>query len=272
VFNFGEIETIPLPDGKVYFGLYAIFLKEAICGQLQYGRNTYDYEEGTLVFMSPGQVMGIKSDPDYQPKGYALIFHPDLIKGTSLAKAINSYSFFSYEMNEALHLSDRERKIIVEIFEKIDYELDQSIDKHSKTLISSNIELLLNYCTRFYDRQFITRENLNRGIVSDFENLMNDYFHSTKPQELGLPSVGWFAHKLNLSANYLGDLMKKETGKSAQELIQLKLIDIAKEKIFDTGKSVSEIAYELGFKYPQHFSRMFKKRIGYTPNEYRLMN
>lgn len=153
---------------------------------------------------------------------------------------------------------------------KIGYELEQSIDNHSKRLIASNIELLLNYCVRFYERQFITRENVHQGILESFENLLNEYFNSDKPQNLGLPSVSYFAEELHLSPNYFGDLIKKETGQSAQEYIQTKVIDLAKEKIFDHSKSVSQIAYELGFKYPQHFTRLFKQRVGQPPNEYRL--
>jgi AraC-like DNA-binding protein len=262
----------PLPSGNFSFGFYAIFLKGVNCGQLQYGRNNYDYEEGTLVFMGPGQVVGIKSQKDYNPKGFALLFHPEFIKGTPLAANIHRYNFFSYELNEALHVSEKEQQIIKELFLKIDYELDQNIDKHSKTIVANNIELLLNYCERFYDRQFITRENLNKGILSNFEKLLNEYFHSENPRKLGLPSVAYFADELNLSSNYFGDLIKKETGKSAMDHIHLKLIDISKEKIFEADKSISQIAYELGFKYPQHFNRMFKKETGITPSEYRSMN
>ncbi len=261
-----------LPNGKIYFGFYAVFLKEVKCGELKYGRNTYDYEEGTLVFIGPGQVLGVKNEENYQPKGWTLIFHPDLIRGTTLGNKMKEYSFFSYDLNEALHLSEKEREIIKEILSKIDFELRNSIDKHSKTLINNNIELLLNYCTRFYDRQFITRENINKGILERFEKSLDTYFMSEKPQTMGLPFVGYFADEFNLSANYFGDLVKKETGKSAQEHIQLKLMEIAKEKIYDTTKNVNEIAYELGFKYPQHFSRMFKKSTGLSPNEFRNLN
>jgi len=263
----------PRQGMKMYFGFYTIFLKEVKCGDMQYGRHTYDYQEGTLVFLAPGQTAGINSNGvTYQPKGYALVFHPELIHGSALGRHIQDYSFFGYQSNEALHLSERERKIVLDCFEKIEYELEHLIDKHSKKLIVSNIELFLNYCTRFYDRQFITRDNAHRGILERFENLLNDYFQADKPQTLGLPSVAHFAQELNLSASYFGDLIKKETGKTAQEYIQWKTIDIAKERIFDADKSVSEIAYELGFKYPQHFIRLFKQRVGQTPNEYRSMN
>jgi AraC-like DNA-binding protein len=250
-----------------------VFLKEIKCGDLQYGCNYYDYEEGTLVFVGPGQVIGVENNGElYQPKGQALAFHPDLLRGTSLGRHIRDYTFFSYEVHEALHLSESERKIVFDCYSKIRYELERGIDKHSKILIVSNIELLLNYCVRFYDRQFITRDNVNRGILQKFEELLNEYFISEKPKDIGLPSVSHCADQLNLSANYFGDLIKKETGKSAHEYIQLKTMDVAKEKIFDTSKSVSEIAYELGFKYPQHFSRSFKQHTGITPNEYRMLN
>jgi AraC-like DNA-binding protein len=254
------------------FGFYTVFLKDIKCGDLRYGCNYYDYEEGTLVFIAPGQVIGENKEELYQPKGYVLVFHPDLIHGTSLGRHINDYTFFSYEIHEALHLSEKERQIILDCFSKIGFELEHAVDKHSKRLIVSNIELFLNYCVRFYDRQFITRDNENKGILERFENLLNDYFASDKPQTLGLPSVGYCAGELHLSANYFGDLIKKETGKTAQEYIQTKLINIAKEKIFEPGKAVSEIAYELGFKYPQHFTRLFKQRVGQTPNEYRAVN
>lgn len=201
-----------------------------------------------------------------------MIFHADLLLGTSLGQHMSDYTFFGYQSHEALHLSERERKIILDCFAKIKYELEQSVDKHSKRLVVSNIELLLNYCVRFYDRQFITRDNVHQGILEKFEQLMNDYFQSDKPQTTGLPSVAWCADELSLSPNYFGDLVKKETGQSAQEYIQNKVIAIAKQKIFDPDKTVNEIAYELGFKYPQHFSRFFKERVGQSPNQYRMLH
>jgi AraC family transcriptional regulator, transcriptional activator of pobA len=255
---------------KSYFGFYAVLLKDVKCGDLRYGKNLYDYQEGTIVFIGPGQIVGVEtSDEIYQPKGHGLVFHPDLIKGTSLGKHIDQYSFFSYQVNEALHVSDRERQLVLDCFSKIKLELGHPVDKHSKTLITTNIELLLNYCVRFYDRQFITRDNVNKGFLEKFETLLNDFFASDKPQEVGLPSVAYCAAELNLSANYFGDLIKKETGKTAHEFIQLKLIDVAKERMFDSTKSISEIAYALGFKYPQHFARVFKQRVGLSPQEYR---
>lgn len=266
-------KAAPRQGSRMYFGFYTIFLKDVKCGDLVYGRNTYDYQEGTLVFLAPGQVAGVNSNGEtYQPKGYALIFHPDLLHGTALGRHIQGYTFFSYQWNEALHLSERERKMVLDCFSKIEYELEHAIDKHSKRLIVSNIELFLNYCTRFYDRQFITRDNVHKGVLERFENLLNGYFQANKPQTMGLPSVAWCASELNLSPNYFGDLVKKETGRTAQEYLQSKIIEVSKEKIFDHSKSLSEIAYELGFKYPQHFTRLFKQRVGMSPNEYRMLN
>lgn len=263
----------PMVAQTLNFGLYAIYLKELKCGELRYGRNNYDYQEGTLVFIAPGQVVGVQPSVEtIEPKGWGLVFDPELIKGTALGKHIADYSFFSYDVNEALHLSEKERQLVMDCFGKIQYELQQSIDKHSKTLITSNIELFLNYCIRFYDRQFITRDNTHKGMLQRFEELLNNYYTSDKSKTLGLPSVAYCASELNLSANYFGDLIKKETGKSAQEYIQSKVIDVAKERIFDPEKSISEVAYELGFKYPQHFTRVFKQRTGLSPNDYRNLN
>jgi AraC family transcriptional regulator, transcriptional activator of pobA len=263
----------PRSGSRMYFGFYTIFLKDVKCGDLVYGRATYDYQEGTLVFLAPGQVAGINSNGEiYQPKGYALVFHADLIHGTTLGRHINNYSFFSYETREALHISERERQIVLDCFSKIEYELQHAIDKHSKKLIASNIELFLDYCQRFYDRQFITREHIHKGILERFELLLNEYFTSDNTQTIGLPSVSWCAEELNLSSNYFGDLIKKETGKTAQEFIQAKIIDLAKEKMFDPNKSISQIAMDLGFKYPAHFTRFFKQKVGHTPNEYRALN
>jgi AraC-like DNA-binding protein len=265
-------KAAPRSHDRRRFGFYTIFFKKIKCGNLRYGCNYYDYEEGTLVFLGPGQVVGIESEEVFQPAGTALVFHPDFIRGTPLGKHIQDYTFFSYETHEALHLSEAERQVIFDCLAKIETELRHPIDKHSKILIVTNIELLLNYCTRFYDRQFITREGANKGTVERFEELLNAYFDSYKPQQNGLPSVAWCADQLNLSPNYFGDLIKKETGRSALDYIQAKVMDMAKEKIFDPQRSLSEIAYELGFKYPQHFTRLFKQRTGQTPQEYRSLN
>ncbi|WP_044175211.1 helix-turn-helix domain-containing protein [Flectobacillus major] len=267
--NWGtEAKTI-----KFQYGLYCIYLKDVKCGDIRYGRDYYDYQAGTLVFFAPGQVMEVENQGiTYQPMGYGLVFHPDLIHGTILAKTINDYNFFSYKTNEALHISDDERQLVLDLLAKIELELKQPVDKHSKKLITSNIELFLNYCERFYDRQFITRDNVNRGILTKFEDLLNNYFLSEKPQSIGVPSVAYCADELHLSANYFGDLIKKETGQTAKEYILNKTIEIAKNKVYAGDKTVNEIAYELGFKYPQHFTRLFKQRVGCTPNEYKHLN
>ncbi len=255
------------------FGFYTLFLKEVRCCNLIYGRQYYDYQEGTIVAIAPGQVAGVEDNgEEFQPKGWALVFHPDLIRGTSLGRNIRSYSFFSYEANEALHLSEQERAIVVDCLHKIRTETEHAVDKHTRRLITANIELLLDYCVRFYERQFLTRSQVNSDLLIRFETLLDAYFSSDRPQSEGLPSVKYFAEQLHLSANYFGDLIKKETGRTAQDHIQLKLIDVAKERIFDVRKSVGEIAYELGFKYPQHFTRLFKKLTGLTPKEYRTPN
>lgn len=274
VINFHEIDARRSKEIKaIKFGVYAAFLKDSQHGTLQYGRHNYDYQEGTLVFVSPGQVITIEqNDSDDRIKGYALLFHPDLLLGTSLGQKIRDYSFFSYDVHEALHISEKERHVILDCFTKIEFEVQRAIDKHSKNLITSNIELFLNYCLRFYDRQFFTRDSASRGILENFEAVLDDYFQSDKPQTMGQPSVRFCAEQLNLSPNYFGDLVKKETGISAQEYIQSKLMNVAKELLFDPEKSISEVAYALGFKYPQHFSRLFKQRVGHSPNAFRNLN
>lgn len=256
-----------------HYQCYAIFLKDSTGCKFKYGGKPYDYDEGTLVFVSPNQIVELGDvDPNYIPKGYALLFHPDLLLRTELGKHMDQYSYFSYSTHEALHISAKERKVILSLFDKIQQELEQNLDKHSKKLIVANIELLLDYCMRFYERQFLTREVENKGSLDKFDSMLSDYFSSEKPLKDGLPSVAYFADAINLSPNYFGDLVKKTTGISAQEYIQNKMIQIAKNKIYDHDKSVSEIANELGFKYSQHFTRMFKKATGQTPIQFRHLN
>jgi len=262
-----------LKRSKFRLDFYAIIIKDSKCGDLRYGLKHYDYEEGTMVFFGPGQVGGTEPEGEWhQPYGLAMVFHPDLIKGTSLAKTIHKYSFFCYDSCEALHVSEKERALIDICFGNIETEVKQNIDKHSKKILVANIELLLKYCSRFYDRQFITRETANHQVIEKFENLLTDYILSENLQNIGLPSVTYFAEELHLSPNYLRDLLKKETGKTTLELIHLKILDLAKDKIIDKSKSISEVAYELGFKYPQHFTRLFKQKVGVSPNEWRGLN
>lgn len=252
------------------YGIYALYLKLETACDIKYGRQTYDYQEGTIVCFAPGQTAETNPTTDkVQVNAHGILFHPDLLRGTSLGKSIKKYTFFSYEVNEALHLSEEERSIVMDCLKIIRMELEHGVDKHSKTLLVNHIELLLNYCMRFYERQFITRGKTNRDVLTRFENLLDEYFESALAEQDGLPTVKYFADKLCLSSNYFGDMFKKETGKSPQEYIQEKVIELAKERISDTADTVSQIAYSLGFQYPQHFCRLFKKRVGYTPSEYR---
>jgi AraC family transcriptional activator of pobA len=264
----------PIRVTKFMSELYIIFLKNEKCADLRYGRNQYDYQEDSLIFISPGQVAGFEEEEgtDIQPNGWALAFHPDLIRGTMLGKTIKDYHYFSYDVKESLHVSAREKELLLECLGKISYELQHPVDKHSRKLIVNTIELLLNYCERFYDRQFITREHINKDILTRFEELLDTYFESEKPGQIGLPSVSYCADALHLSAKYFGDLIKKETGQTAQDYLQGKVIDVAKDRMFDHNKSISEIAYDMGFKYPQHFTRLFKQRVGQSPHDYRVMN
>ena len=252
------------------YGIYALYLKLEKACDIKYGRQTYDYQEGTIVCFAPGQTAETNPTTDkVQVNAHGILFHPDLLRGTSLGKSIKKYTFFSYEVNEALHLSEEERSIVMDCLKIIRMELEHGVDKHSKTLLVNHIELLLNYCMRFYERQFITRGKTNRDVLTRFENLLDEYFESALAEQDGLPTVKYFADKLCLSSNYFGDMFKKETGKSPQEYIQEKVTELAKERISDTADTVSQIAYSLGFQYPQHFCRLFKKRVGYTPSEYR---
>lgn len=261
----------PIPNCQKNFGLYVIFLKDVLCADyLKYGRREYDYQENTLVFVSPGQILGHPADGStYQAKGWCLYFSPELLRGTQLGQHMQDYTFFSYDVNEALHLSLQERETVIDCLKKIDDEINNGADKHSNTIIASAIELLLNYCMRFYDRQFTTRKKANKDVLSRFEELLDGYFSSNKPQSYGMPTVAWFAEQLHLSANYFGDLVRKETGRSAREYVQRKIMDTAKDMLANPEKSVSEISYALGYQYPQYFSRAFKKAVGCTPNAYR---
>ncbi len=255
---------------RINYGLYCIFLKNVTCGPLRYGINYYDYQNGTIVAVAPGQIFGVESDEPIQPKGWALVFHPDLLYGTELGRTLKDYTFFSYDANEALHISEKEREIIEQCFNNILIELNREIDAHTNSLVARSIGMLLDYCMRFYDRQFITRHKANSDILSRFENVLTDYLLSDRPRQLGLPTVSYCADKVFLSPNYFGDLIKKETGKTAQEYIQLKIIDRAKQLLAEGILSVNEIAEELGFKYATHFTRLFKKSVGISPTEYRL--
>ena len=253
--------------------MYTMMYKDKISGSLGYGKNSYDFQEGTLIFASPGQVFTSPKKEELEGKeGWTLLFHPDLLLKSNLSEKMDGYTYFSYEVTEALHLSKKEEAFIFRVIEQIKSEYSQNIDKHSQQLILSNLELLLNYCVRFYDRQFYTRTNLNSDFVSDFEAKLKTYFNSELIVDKGLPTANYFGNALNMSPNYLSDLLKKETGKSIKENIDSYIIRKAKNILLNSKNSISEIAYGLGFEYPQSFTRMFKKKTGKSPNEYRMLN
>lgn len=269
-----ERNTTAIEVDKSYLlGFYTIMLKEKQAS-FNYGRNSYDFEEGTLLATAPGQVISIKNlQEDQSDKdGWILFFHPDLIRKSDLGRKINQYGFFRYDANEALHLSQKEKKTIWDCIEKIIQEYSQNIDTHSQTLINSNIELLLNYCTRFYGRQFITRTNHNKDTITKLEEYLHDYFSSDKAKLKGLPTVGLCAEELSLSSHYLSDLLKKETGKNTQEHIHYFVIELAKNRLLGSTETISEIAYGLGFEYPSYFTKIFKAKTGLSPVMYRSQN
>ncbi len=260
-------------DEKFVLGLYSIAIKEGNINSFRYGRSTYDFHEGTLIFLGPGQLVmhdSIENGETYN--GWMLLFHPDLIRKSDLGNRIGNYHFFSYEANEALHLSEDEKESLTDCINKIEKEISQNIDKHSQTLIISNIELLLNYCARFYDRQFYTRTNMNKDVVAKFEKLLADYYDAGLQLERGVPTVKYCAERLNHSSNYLSDLLKKETGRNALDHIHFFVIEKAKTTLLNSENTVSEIAYDLGFEYPQSFGKLFKNKTGLSPAKYRILN
>lgn len=261
------------PDHRIHYGFYALFLKKTTGCIINYGKTVYDFDDETVVCFAPGQTVGIHRLEDGPvPEAVGLLFHPDFLHRTPLEQKMKQYSFFSYASNEALHLSAEERAILQDYMEKIERELQHPIDKFSKSLIVSNIEVLLNYCMRFYERQFITREELNNDVLVRFEQLLDEYLDSGTALREGLPTVKYFADKVCLSPNYFGDLVKSETGKSAQEYIRLKMVNVAKSTLLDPRMNTKQIAEMLGFQYPQHFVRFFKKQTGCTPKEYCIRN
>lgn len=261
--------SVPQLTHRMTLGFYALFLKKTRGCIINYGKTVYDFDDETVVSFAPGQTVGIhRLEDGPAPEAIGLLFHPDFLHRTSLGQRMKQYSFFSYASNEALHLSTEERAILQDYMEKIVRELQHPIDKFSKSLIVSNIEVLLNYCMRFYERQFITREEMNHDALVRFERLLDDYWDSGMAKQHGLPTVKYFADKICLSPNYFGDLVKSETGKTAQEYIQLKIADVAKSALLDSNLSTKQVADMLGFQYPQHFLRFFKKQVGCTPKEF----
>lgn len=259
-------------NSKVVYDFYMISLKDKSCG-VDYGRNSFDFDEGVMIFTAPGQTYTFTKSYGFGDiQGWMLFFHPDLLHNTVLGQQINDYSFFNYDVVEALHLSEDEEKTITTTVGNIVSEYEQRIDSHSQRVIVSNLELLLNYGLRFYERQFSTRTNHNKDIISQFEKALIDYFRSDQPLEFGLPDIQYFADKVHYSKHYFSDLIKKETGRTPKDHINDYVIEKAKQMLLSTEQSISEIAYDLGFNYPHYFSRLFKKQTGETPKEFRNMN
>ncbi|MDE5988119.1 MAG: helix-turn-helix domain-containing protein [Duncaniella sp.] len=254
---------------RVKYGVYALFLKNGVECSIRYGRRHYDYQEGTVVSFSPGQMIDVEMKRDVvAPDVVGLLFHPDLIYGTPLGDKISDFSFFDYSQMEALHLSEDERGIFLDCLDKIRRELEHPVDHHSAALLSANIQLLLEYLHRFYDRQFIVRHKVNSDIVSRFERELKAYFERDSRADT-VPSVAYFAEKVNLTPGYFGDLVKKETGNTAQEMISRQVVAVAKHRLATSADDISIIAYDLGFQYPQHFTRLFKRLTGQSPRQYR---
>ncbi len=266
-------ESVHQPTHCMHFGFYALFLKKTTGCKINYGKTNYDFDDETVVSFAPGQTVGIhRLEDGPAPEAIGLLFHPDFLNRTPLAQKMGQYSFFSYASNEALHLSAEERVIIQDYMDKIQRELQHPIDRFTKSLIVSNIEVMLNYCMRFYERQFVTREELNSDVLTRFEALVDEYLGSGRGLTDGIPTVKYFADKICLSPNYFGDLVKSETGKTAQEFIQLKMTTVAKSALLSPDASTKQVAELLGFQYPQHFIRFIKKQTGQTPREFVMHN
>lgn len=274
IIDYSKVKPIQaISDYSIVNELYLISIKNIGPEDVRYGRSHYDFREGCLIFMAPNQVFSIaETDLNTNFSGIGLYFHPDLLLGTTLSKTISNYSFFEYHANEALHLSDVEKQTVSLVLSNIEAEISDRLDKHTQDVLVQNIELLLKYSNRFYERQHISRKIINIDTVSRFESLLKAYFkNNTLLIDNGLVEVKYFADKMNLSPKYLSDILKRETGKGVQEHINLHLIEKAKTELLTTNKSVAAIAFELGFEYPQYFSRLFKQKTGHTPVEYRKL-
>lgn len=272
------IDSAKLSYGEELIGMrfssdmYCIALKDAGCG-IDYGRNHYDFTEGALIFTAPGQVFTVtKAQALNQSQGWMLYFHPDLIRNTSLGEKIDQYSFFNYEVHEALYLSEQEEEILTQVIKLIENEINQRIDNHSQQVLVSNIELILNYSVRFYERQMNTRSAQISDVITKVEKLLKEYYQNNDLIKVGQPTIQYLADKCHLSPSYLSDVLSKETGRSAKDHINDFLIDKAKHLLLSSSDSISGIAYSLGFNYPHYFSRIFKQKTGKTPQEYRQLN
>jgi AraC family transcriptional activator of pobA len=270
IVDMGKVDrTQRKPNVAYRLNLYAITLKK-VDGTFKYGRTHIDFAEGTLLLTAPNQV--ILPDPSNKVEGWGLFIHPDFLNATVRGRQLTEYSFFGYDFNEGLHVSDAEKKVIEACLQNITNEISNTLDTHSHHLIVANLELMLSYTSRFYDRQFLTRAKPGNDLVEKFDRLLTDYFKTDSLLETGLPDVKYFANHLNLSANYLSDLLVKYTGQSTQTHIHLKLIDKAKHLLWSTDHSISEIAFDLGFEHPSHFTKLFKSKTGQSPKAYRALN
>jgi AraC-like DNA-binding protein len=274
VLDFSKVTENVEEYSKVTTDFYSIMFKNYCKNKMKYGRKAIDFQDGNLICIAPNQTIELDSEVEARDDkmGWGLFFHPDLIRATTLNDKLKDYTFFNYEVSEALHLSDKEKNILIECIQKIQAELQENIDVHSQYIIVSTIELLLNYCSRFYGRQMITRSQTNKSIISQIESVLKHYFAANSIQEHGLPTVKFLADQVHLSPSYLSDVLKKETGKNAQEHIHFHLIEEAKNLLLNSEKNVNEIAYSLGFEYPQYFNKLFKQKTGNTPMEYRNLN
>jgi AraC-like DNA-binding protein len=274
VLDFSKVTEQVEQNSKITTDFYSVMFKNYCKNNIKYGRKAIDFQEGNLVCIAPNQTIEIDNEVEEREDklGWGLFFHPDLIRSTSLNDKLKRYSFFSYEVSEALHLSDKEKNVLFECIQKIQAELQENIDVHSQYIIVSTIELLLNYCSRFYGRQLITRSQTNKSIIAQIESILTKYFADTEVKEKGLLTVKFLADNVNLSPSYMSDLLKKETGKNAQEHIHFYLIEKAKNSLLNSNKNINEIAFDLGFEYPQYFNKLFKRKTGKTPLEYRNLN
>ena len=265
-----EVVNFDYGDVTYILDFYQISLKENLTGSFLYGRSQYDFSEGTMIFTQPGQTIQMDKNERFEnAKGYILLFHPDLIQRSGLLNEISNYPFFKYDANEALHLSEEERDHIYSLLDKIAEEYQRSIDTHTQDIILGSISMLLKYAQRYYDRQFFTRKNASQDILGRFEKLLQKYFNSDDLMQNGIPTVKDLGEKLGISSHYLSEMLKKETGQSAKSHLQSHLIYKAKNLLLSTNNSVSEVAYILGFEYPQHFSKLFKLKTGVSPREFR---
>jgi AraC-like DNA-binding protein len=273
VIDFTQFEEHSSEGVRISGDFYTVMFKNYCPSQVRYGRQVCDFQDGNLVCIAPKQSIVLEGNSvDVEDKmGWGLFFHPDLIRGTSLDMKMKEYSFFNYDTAEALHLSDKEKQTLLDCLMKIRDELSENIDQHSQTLIVSNIELFLNYCMRYYGRQFLTRKKENRGVVEQIDQILRNQFEK-ETGELEIMTVGELAERVHLSANYMSDLLKKETGMNAQDHIHYHLIERAKTLLIATQKPVNQIAFDLGFEYPQYFSRLFRKKTGQSPVEFRQVS